>query len=115
MNNVIDLNKYRAMNRSKKYVAHVMYMYGDNEEGLCGTLTVIENREFASIEALREEIKEQKEALRTGFNRDGSVNCDDELYPWEDCKYLVCNEGAFCWDWDSEDYVFVGELKYPTE
>ena len=108
MNNVIELNawkNHRLQNQAEVDTDRMLYMYGDIEEGLVGTPTIINYRELASVGALREEIKEQQEALETGFNKDGSPSCDGELYPWED--HLVCKEGVFLWDWNSNDYVLI--------
>ncbi|MFS0871082.1 MULTISPECIES: hypothetical protein [Paenibacillus] len=111
MNNKIELNAWRnhcLQNQAKVDNDRMKYMYGDNREGLVAVLTIINHLELASIEALREEIKEQKKALETGFDSDGEPSCDDELYPWKD--HLVCREGVFIWDWDSDDYVLIREI-----
>ncbi|WP_153976916.1 hypothetical protein [Paenibacillus xylanilyticus] len=111
MNNKIELNAWRTFNlqnQAKVDDNSIKYMYCDNSEGLVGVLTIINHLELTSIEALREEIKEQKKALETGFDSDGKPSCDDELYPWED--HLVCREGVFIWDWNSDDYVLIREM-----
>lgn len=63
MNNLIELNawrNHRLQNQAEVDTDRMLYRYGDNEEGLVGTPTIISFRELASVEALREEIKEQQ-------------------------------------------------------
>lgn len=113
VNNVIHLNTWsnnHMLCRSGDTLdrTSMKYMYGDNTLGLVGTPTVINNREFASVYVLREEMDEQRLALKTGFNEDGSEKSDEELYPWEDL--LVCKEGIFSWDNASQNYVLIEKL-----
>lgn len=121
MNNVIALNNCKKNNEEEIRVLYreeenpemipVLYMYGDIVDELCGTHSIIDEIDFASIETLREEIQEQLSALETGIDKYGEEIDFDEISPWEADELLVCKEGVFTWDWDIEDYVLIGNLR----
>lgn len=120
MSNVVALNNWNKNNEEEIRVLYreeenpemipVLYMYGDSVDELCGTHSIIDEVDFASIEILREEIQEQLSALETGIDKYGEEIDIVEISPWEDDELLVCKEGVFTWDWDIEDYVLIGNL-----
>ncbi|MDN4095616.1 MULTISPECIES: hypothetical protein [Brevibacillus] len=121
MSNVIAMNswkknyeeEFRLLHREeeKSELLPVKYMYGDSSEGLYGINSIVEYCEFASIEALREEIQEQREALESGFDEYGDEIEFDEIMPWDEDELLVCREGVFVWDWETEDYELIGKMR----
>ncbi|QRG65988.1 hypothetical protein [Brevibacillus choshinensis] len=121
MSNVIAMNNWIKNTEEEIRILHreeddpemvpVKYMYGDNEEGLCGTHSIIDHRDFASIVAVREDIQKQREALETGFDKFGEEIDFYEIVPWDEDDLLVCQEGVFVWDWNTEDYELIGKVR----
>jgi hypothetical protein len=82
----------------------IIYIYGDNDSGISGSYISSDRNDMASINSLREDIKEQKIALGRGYdNRKGVVDC---LYPFT--GLIACQEGVFEWDEKNEDYLLIG-------
>jgi hypothetical protein len=120
MSKVIEMNnwkttkeEYRVLHREEKetQLTEVEYMYFDCEEGIWGTPTIIDHCDFASIETLRQDIEVQRKALETGFDDCGEEIDFDEIIPCGEDVYLVCKEGVFSWDLDSEDYKLIGMIR----
>ena len=116
MSNVEHLNHWREnhkrIKREEDYKGdHTPLEYLHiHEDEIVGTLHYLEHLELASVDDLRKDILEQKEALETGIDKEGNPICDDKLEPRDIAELLVCKEGIFTWCWDCEDYVHVGEL-----
>lgn len=119
MNNVIELESYRKSlggyrvlqreNDDSKLV-EALYLYDDDGEGIYGTYKLLEGFEFISIQSVQEEIQEQREAIRTGIDKYGNEIDYDEIEPWGDGGVIVCKEGVFVWDWETEQYRWIGEV-----
>lgn len=101
----------------------VYYMYETPETGLFQSTVMIEGMEFASIESLKREIKEQYGILvfeEDDEYEDGDDHYYDEGKVWtgeqitelvgrgdlEDI--LICKEGAYHWDDFNCEYEFAG-------
>lgn len=123
MNKVVNLiaknekREVRSLYRESEDIdlLPVLYMYGDSIEGLCGTQTIVDGLEFASIETLRNEIEEQRQAIRIGYDKYNNVIDFDDIVPWELDghieRLIVCKEGVFEWSWEKETYQFIGKLQ----
>ncbi|MGG0936994.1 hypothetical protein ABHN11_12900 [Brevibacillus centrosporus] len=92
-------------------LAPAVYMYGDNVDDLCGTLFIMDNLESASIQALRQDIHDQRKALKIGLDKRGKAIDFDTIHPWDEERFLVCKEGVFLWDWETEDYKRIGTVR----
>ncbi|QRG65987.1 hypothetical protein [Brevibacillus choshinensis] len=92
-------------------LAPAVYMYGDNSDELCGTLYIMDDLESASIEALRQDIQDQRGALKIGIDKHGKAIDFDSIHPWDEERFLVCKEGVFLWDWETENYIRIGMVK----
>lgn len=120
MSNVIEFDYWKAnkeeevqllhLNEGKANLTQVMYMYGDHEDDLCGVLSIIDHQELASIKYLRQEIIDQQQALNTGVDKYGNETEDDQIYPWEEDGFIVCQEGVYSWNWETNDYEFIGNI-----
>lgn len=106
-NSVKELRVLQRKNADSEFV-EALYMYDDEEEGLVGTNKLLNGMEFASIQVVREETEELRETLETGLY-ENQID-DEEIVPWGDGGLIVCQEGVFIWDWETEDYLWVGEL-----
>ncbi|MEC1748075.1 hypothetical protein [Schinkia azotoformans] len=85
-------------------------MYGEKTNELFRTMNLFGTNDLASIEVLREEIREQKEAIKRGYDKDGNEINADEILPWGEDEFIVCKEGIFHWDWEIEDYEYYGQV-----
>lgn len=92
-------------------LAPAVYIYGDNVDDLCGTLFIMDDLESASIEALRQDIQDQREALKIGMDKGGKEIDFESIHPWDENRFLVCKEGVFLWDWETEDYKRIGTVR----
>ncbi|MEC1157840.1 hypothetical protein [Cytobacillus horneckiae] len=105
----------RGIDDAETILTPALYMYGANIEELYGTTTIIDGLEFASIDVLRNEIKEERErSRRISINHDKEDYFDD-ISPWmlsdkEEEGLIVCKEGVFEWRWDKEEYEFIGKF-----
>jgi hypothetical protein len=80
----------------------IIYLYGNEEEGLSGEYEPIDRSELVNVQLLHNEINKQKIDLLNGDHVDGYI------IPWE--GLLVCAEGVFKWFEDIEEYLQVGGL-----
>lgn len=124
MKNTIEINNVTTKQseihllcneEEKQFLNAVLYMYSSNTSELHGSLSMVENVDFASIETLNLEIEEQRLTQKYQY-LDG-----DEAYEFVDFKpkglgkdydnFLVCQEGVFEWDWEKEIYEFLGTVQ----
>lgn len=106
----------REYHDSEAEIQPVLFIYGESVDSLCGSLTIFDGVEFASISTLRQQIIVQREEIQNGSDRDGNECGLDDLDPWmlserEDEGLIVCKEGVFEWNWESEDYEYVRAYK----
>ena len=118
---IIDTNVFanylqREIANYETELTPVLYMYGNTTDELCGTTTIIDELEFASIDVLRNEIKEQRERSKETITNYDEEDYFDDLSPWmlgekEEEGLIVCKEGLFEWRWDIEEYEFIGKIQ----
>lgn len=118
MNNIIELNTWRKLKDEEHLLQResfntsipVSFMYGEKTDELFRTEKLFGTNNLASIEVLRKEIEEQKEAIKKGHDEDRDEINTDEIYPWGEDEFIVCKEGIFHWDWEIEDYEYYGQV-----
>lgn len=112
MTNVINFNQRVEENTEEQvfpihdiegYMEQVLYMYDEEATGLCGTLSVLDHFELASITSIEKEIEEQLLEIENGES--------EKYYPWNDGGTIVCKEGAFIWDSVVSEYVWIGNVR----
>lgn len=118
-NNVIAFKKSEESNEKVTMVQSefirtiipVQFVYGKDTDELFGTNMLFGIENLASIEVLKNDIEEQKEALIKGIDKYGNETEVDEIYPWSEDEFIVCKEGIFHWEWDPGHYKYYGQVE----
>lgn len=120
MGNIIHLEKYKRSGEDFQILerenddfelVEVEFLYDYGATGICGVSNLLDGKKLTSVQRLREQIEEQREIVRTGFDKNGNEVDLDDIDPWgAEGNFIVCEEGIFIWNWEIEDYKLFGEI-----